>query len=724
MHNSTFSKLFISRNSLCWPVLLTIFQISILLALGEDASRRFSFSGPEIFPIDTQVALLHSADIDGDGLNDLIVVNNANSKINILYNETGKTNLVSNRPSSGKKELNELPPDSRFRIESIASEKRISAMVVEDLNGDGKPDIAYYGEPKELVVQYNMGTNGWSSPKRFPIDDGQLTSTALVTGDLNGDGLRDLVLLGENQIYILYQKPDHTFGEPEKLAFAAPVKAVQALDIDGDGKDDLLLVNWDSATPFRFRLQNKSGNLGPECFFTVSPIRSYFADNLEPNKKNQIVTIAQSSGRAAVSEFVQKEAEAFSDIGKLGQFQVLPLKKSDSAKRGIVWADLDGDHLPDLLVAEPESGQISAYLQQADGSLGAPRVFSTFTGVTQLAVSDNWSTNGKPVVFLLSSDERQIGITQMDEKGRLPFPTVIPFDGKPLAMTVGMPSTHGTPTLAVILDQDGKRSLVTVTPDGKSKTQKLSESFKSNPSRIAWLDVNQDGLNDLVVLIPYEKIKILLQVPDRDFNEVDVSQPGGSSEDPWMSSADLDGDGIPELLLAQKNFLRSVVLKQDAQAAAGSTNKPGWSFTVKDQINGASSSSKLVGATPFRAPGQTRDSIFLLDDDRKVLTLCERDASGAWQVVKNVPVPYTTFGRLQGVALGGANPNAIAFIGKESAITTSLKVLNSDRFEITNLVGKKLISIVDSTFYKGDVSVLKMLTGGDSLMGAKRVGRI
>ena len=58
-----------------------------------------------------------------------------------------------------------------------------------------------------------------------------------------------------------------------------------------------------------------------------------------------------------------------------------------------------------------------------------------------------------------------------------------------------------------------------------------------------------------------------------------------------------------------------------------------------------------------------------------------------------------------------------AFIGKESAITTSLKVLNSDRFEITNLVGKKLISIVDSTFYKGDVSVLKMLTGGDSLMG-------
>src|ERR1700757_706736 len=130
---------------------------------AEDVSNRFGFTGPEIFPIDSQIALLRSADLDGDGLNDLIVVNNSRSKINLLYNQTGKTNLVKNAKPSGKLELNELPPDARFRIESISSEKRISALVVEDLNGDGKPDIAYYGEPKELVVQYNLGTKGWGA---------------------------------------------------------------------------------------------------------------------------------------------------------------------------------------------------------------------------------------------------------------------------------------------------------------------------------------------------------------------------------------------------------------------------------------------------------------------------------------------------------------------------------------------------------------------------------
>ena len=87
------------------------------------------------------------------------------SKINLLFNQTGKTNHTETVRTT-KKEINELPPDARFRIESIASEKRISSLVVADLNSDGKPDIAYYGEPKELVLQYSEGDNHWSSARR------------------------------------------------------------------------------------------------------------------------------------------------------------------------------------------------------------------------------------------------------------------------------------------------------------------------------------------------------------------------------------------------------------------------------------------------------------------------------------------------------------------------------------------------------------------------------
>ena len=48
-------------------------------------TNRFGFTGPEIFPIDSQISLLRSADLNGDGLNDLIVVNFSRSKIDLLY---------------------------------------------------------------------------------------------------------------------------------------------------------------------------------------------------------------------------------------------------------------------------------------------------------------------------------------------------------------------------------------------------------------------------------------------------------------------------------------------------------------------------------------------------------------------------------------------------------------------------------------------------------------
>ncbi len=664
-------KMFFSKLMVRAGASLGVFALLVLACRAEDATNRFGFTGPEIFPIDDDIALLHAADLDGDGLNDLIVVDNSRSQIDLLYNQTGKTNVAKRVETREKHQLNELPPDARFRIDTIASEKRIASLVVADLNGDGRPDIAYFGgDPKELVVLYNQGTNGWSTPKHWPIDDGQLTQNALAAGDLSGNGLNDLVLLGDPWIYVFRQQADHTFGDPEKIPYSGAVKAVEVLDIDGDGRSDLLMVNWESPTPFRFRLQNQAGQLGPEVYFSCDPIRSFCADNLEVSNKTQIITIAENSGRAQISEFTRKPAEHLSGAFRQGQFAVLPLNKSERVRRGMLWADVNSDGLPDLLVAEPESGQISIYLQKPDGTLDAPRKFSTLTGVSDLAVGD-WNGDGKPSIFLLSDDERQIGVTQLDEKGRLPFPTLIPLEGKPLAMAVGRLQPNGRLTLAVILDQDGRRTLVTRTADGKGKTQKLSDNFKSNPSMLAFQDVNQDGLMDLVVLIPYEKIKVLLQVPGKDFDEEDIAPPGGSVEEPWMSSLDVDGDGKPELLLAQKNFVRAVVLKQE-EPPENSTNRGEWVFSVKEQINGAGSDSRLVGAAAVPNGTNAVNSLFLLDAEHKALTLCERDSAGAWQVVRNIPLPYTAFDSLCPLSLGGANPNAVGFLGRDAAAWMSL----------------------------------------------------
>lgn len=642
-------------------------------------SARFGFTGPEIFPIENQISQLRVADLDGDGLKDIVVVNNLRSRINILYNQTGKTNRTQPAAVGSRRDLNELPPDARFRLDSIASEKRISSLVVDDLNGDGRPDIAYYGEPRELIVLYRE-TNGWSAPKRWPIEDGQLGPSALASGDLNGDGRTDLVLLADSYVYVLRQKEDHTLGEPQKIPLSGVVKSVQVVDIDGDDRSDLLLVNWEDRNPFRFRLQQPNGQLGPELYFSTAPIRSYWADKLEPKGKTQVITIAQNSGRAQVSEFTRKPAEPISKNFAAGELQIFPLSRTEKARRGMLWADVNGDGLEDLVVAEPENGQLSIMLQQKDGSLGTPKVFPTLAGVTHLAAAD-WEGDGKPELFLLSPDERQVGVTRLDKDGRLPFPTLVPLDGKPLILAAGRLRPDTTPILAVIVDKDGKRSLLTKAAEGKWKTQALREDFKSNPNALAFLDVDQDGLNDLVVLTPYEKVKVLRQVEDQAFEEIDVAPPGGALEQPWLSSADIDGDGKVELLLTQKNFIRAVVLQKDASAGPAES---GWVFKVKEQINGATSNSRLAGAVAVPNGTNAVPSLFLLDVERKFLTLCDRNAGGVWQVVRNLPLPLSEFNGLEPLAIGGTNINSLALLGLNLVGTMALK---GEKWELTELDG-------------------------------------
>jgi hypothetical protein len=90
----------------------------------------------------------------------------------------------------------------------------------------------------------------------------------------------------------------------------------------------------------------------------------------------------------------------------------------------MLWADVNGDRLPDLLVAEPDSGQLTVFVQQPNGSLDRPKTFATLVGISELAVGE-WTAPGDPEIFVLSADERQIGVTRFDAKGLVSFPKML-----------------------------------------------------------------------------------------------------------------------------------------------------------------------------------------------------------------------------------------------------------------------------------------------------------
>src|SRR6266705_2272248 len=61
-----------------------------------DASA-FGFGGPETYPIDPFISQLRAADLDGDGLTDLIIANNSRSKITLLYIQSSETTPTESR---------------------------------------------------------------------------------------------------------------------------------------------------------------------------------------------------------------------------------------------------------------------------------------------------------------------------------------------------------------------------------------------------------------------------------------------------------------------------------------------------------------------------------------------------------------------------------------------------------------------------------------------------
>jgi hypothetical protein len=651
-----------------FAVLKIIFSVvlsvlgGLVLCAGSDSNSApvFGFSGIEIFPIDSLISHLVAADLDADGLTDVVVVNNSRSKISLLYNRTGRTNTPILRASGIKRDLNELTPDARFRLDSIASEKRIAALALANLNFDRWPDIAYFGDPHELIVVYNQGTNGWSAPKRWPLEDGLFSANALVTGDLNGDGRTDLVLLAENHFYLLAQRVDGSLAGPQKVPLSTPAALAQIIDLNGDGRNDLLLANWESPTPLRVRLQGTDGHLGPEIYFKLPAIRALCVDHLDTSVSAQLVTIAQNSGRVTIARFCQQPGETLSPGLSAGQFSVIPLPRTAKANRGLLWADLDRDGTLEMIVAEPESGQISIHPQKPDGNWGPPKTFPSLSGISCLEAAD-WDSDGRPELFLLSPDERHVGVLRLDANGRLLFPTLIQTEGKPIAIAVGPLQANAPAALAIVVDNDGKRSLVIRTADGRSHTQPLDERFKSTPSAMAIQDLDQDGLPDLVILSPFERVKVLRQKPGGLFEELDVPVPGGALEDPWLSSGDVDGDGRAELLLPQKNFVRAVILKSgDVVATNGS--RTNWSFQVREQINGAYSDSLISGAT-FSSGGTQTSRLFLLDAARRALTVCERSFTGVWEVARNFPLPVSEFDGVQMLPARGTNPPVLAFSG-------------------------------------------------------------
>ncbi len=227
-------------------------------AEGPKPSETFGFLPLEIYKLDSRISNLTLGDLDGDGIDDVIVANNGRSRIDLLLSTKGPSE------DPGKTEANQVPGDRRMRLKSLPVNKEVVSIQVGDFNGDGKVDLAYYGTPAELIVLFNQGEAKFSSPRRFATGEAIESAISLAVGDLNRDGKADLALLTANDVVTITQDKGGKLGEPERLPHTCGnPRMLKLVDLDGDGGDDLVILDGGSEDPIRVRLSTDGGGLGP-----------------------------------------------------------------------------------------------------------------------------------------------------------------------------------------------------------------------------------------------------------------------------------------------------------------------------------------------------------------------------------------------------------------------------------------------------------------------------
>ena len=139
----------------------------------------FGFQPLELYKLDSRIGNLQLKDLDGDKIDDIIVTNNGRSRIDLLLSTKKAADDKAARPF--RKDPNELKYDRRMRLVSIPVNKEIVSIDTGDFNGDGKPDLVFYGTPAEVEILFNEGQGHSPARKKSTPETVQGASWPLAT---------------------------------------------------------------------------------------------------------------------------------------------------------------------------------------------------------------------------------------------------------------------------------------------------------------------------------------------------------------------------------------------------------------------------------------------------------------------------------------------------------------------------------------------------------------
>ncbi len=262
----------IIQNSLSWRGALIYCAILFLSACDFPQPPPDLFYKFDVMPVDQDPAHLLTTDLNMDGEPDLVSANTTSNTISILYgkgdgsfrpalhssvaaeptmsavgdiNRDGYPDLVVNSRGADMFVVLQGNGDGSFRKPIATRTGRIPLnIILGDFNHDDKLDAAVTLTFSKMELY--MGTGDGYFRKGVTYQTGSRSFSG-VTQDFNGDGHLDIALAvnssGASSIRLYMGNGDGTFQQPKRLAQNLGPLAVEASDMNGDGKTDLTFAS-------------------------------------------------------------------------------------------------------------------------------------------------------------------------------------------------------------------------------------------------------------------------------------------------------------------------------------------------------------------------------------------------------------------------------------------------------------------------------------------------
>jgi Ca2+-binding RTX toxin-like protein len=565
-------------------------SVSVLLNTTATGATTPSYARTD-FATGTQPVSVTIGDLNGDGKQDLAIANKGSSTVAVLLNTTA---------------TGAITPSYAIRTDFTTGTQPVS-VAIGDLNGDGKPDLAVANSGAASVsVLRNTTATGATTPSYAAKTD-FTTGTqpaSVIIGDLNGDGKQDLAIAnsGAASVSVLRNTTATGATTPSYAARTDFITGTQPVsvaigDLNGDGKQDLAIANKGSSTVSVLINSTTSGAITPSYaaktdFGTGANPWSVAIGDLNGDGK-QDLAIA-NKGSSTVSVLINSTTPGATTPSYAARTDFTTGTQPVSVAIG----DLDGDGKPDLAVANSGAASVSVLrnttlLPAAAVALTSNTDFGTGSSPYSTAIGD-LNGDGKPDLAIANKGSSTVSVLiNTTTPGAITPSYAAKTDfgtgANPWSVAIGDLNGDGKPDLAIANSFSNSVSVLmnTTTPGATTPSYAGRIDFTTGiqPVSVAIGDLNGDGKQDLAIANSFSNsVSVLMNTttPGATRPSYFARSDFTTGANPWsVAIGDLNGDGKPDLAIPNRNSNSvSVLMNTTAPGATAPSYAPRTDFTT------------------------------------------------------------------------------------------------------------------------------------------------